>query len=100
MEIIRDLLYSSVYHDNREILKLRKKLFAVPGKHLIFKGRKGKTYQHGSFRYGGKLCSVHTLWWRLSGRELPKGYYLKNTCKNESCINCDHLKLTRYGRKK
>src|SRR5690348_8736371 len=95
MELLRDVLYSSVYRDE-EIVKLRRKLLTVDGNHLIFQGRKGRTYRHGSFRFNGKLCSVHTLWWRLSGRQLPRGHYLRNTCERDDCIKCQHLKPVRY----
>jgi hypothetical protein len=47
---------------------------------------------YGQFRLRGKLKGAHVLsWQRNAGREVRKGLQVNHLCKNESCVNADHL---------
>jgi hypothetical protein len=46
---------------------------------------------YGRIGIDGRPHQAHRVAWRLSGRELIKGYELDHLCRNPPCVNPNHL---------
>jgi RNA polymerase sporulation-specific sigma factor len=42
------------------------------------------------FRYMNQWDTAMRVAWRLTGREVPKGHYIRRSCKNNGCVNPNH----------
>ena len=65
--------------------------------HWIFQGRKTSVMKYGNYSISGKVKHCHHVSWLLTGKFIPHGYILKNTCDREDCINPSHMQLHSYS---
>lgn len=47
--------------------------------------------RYGFFRYRGKNEMAHRAVWMILVGEIPLGYVMDHLCKNQMCVNPDHL---------
>lgn len=46
---------------------------------------------YGNLRRAGKSDYAHRVSYRLSGREIPKGFHVDHLCRNTRCVRPEHL---------
>lgn len=57
----------------------------------------GKSLGYGSFRYGGKACTAHSIVWQLIEGSPPQGTIISHICGDKLCMNPRHLEAIRPG---
>src|SRR5512147_2237216 len=57
------------------------------GGHLTYKGPQ-------TVQCNFREMAVPRAWWLLSGKDIPPGQFLLNTCGHIACIECDHWSLS------
>lgn len=52
----------------------------------------------GQVRVQGRTVGVHTVAWRLAGRDIPNNGFIRHICGTSHCVRLEHLELYRKPR--